>query len=1389
MRESSPAPSVPQAPICPISEPLSGRLNRKKLLVLSFFPAFFPANSGGEQRLNGFYRSLSAFHDVTLLSWTFPHHKQERIGHCSGFEEYRFPKTAPFVSLHQHFDQEAKLGGDVSALVCAMAGELENPVSTWLMANKKKYDVVIHESPFTATCDDGIGCDGIPRVYMSYNVEWRMFESYYTGPWKSHYIEYAKRVERTLAQHSARTFAVSAEDRAQMITDFNLEPSRVGLTPSGIHMPGLVSVPRTPKTACFMGSVHPPNVIAARYVLSTLAPACVDWQFVVMGSVCDAIADADIPPNVHLLGRVSEEIKTQQLCQAQLLLNPMSTGSGTNIKMLDYLAHAGAVLTTPFGARGLHLTHNVTGLIAELADWPGIMLAASLADAQRLGRAGRSHVEHHFAWGAIAERCAAELVDVTRSPAPVTRPLMVVVNDFPIDNAQAGGSVRIRSLLTELAYDFNIIFLALAEQVAQPHTKLAFGLHQEAFPWPDEMRAEYESSRGKSWISIVDVVAARHCVWQQNLVARLSELLSTARLAIMEHCYVAPVMKAALQSLSPTSRSGIKVVYESLNVERDLKRSVLASHPDHDALLRTVDEVEQLALDLADQVLCVTQQDLGRYREWMPGKRVDVVENGVRVLPFSAKTEALSPLRVVFIGSGHPPNIEAASFLLQRLAPTCPSIEFAILGSCVAAISHLPIPPNVLLAGEVSEQEKREWFGRSHVGINPMFSGGGSSLKVADYMASGLIVVSSAFGFRGYDVCADEHLLVAGSDRPEAFRLELELIIQAPSLAAEIRDSAARWVATHLSWISLAARYRNVLTRKRLLALTYRFTDPPRGGAETYLFEVVKRLESQHEWLVDITTSDASLVANHHHFGSTFTGEIDATAVTRFVNRIVRFKHQALDENEYLSGAKTLMRAWEQEWPNLIDACADTWKRCDEPLLLDGWHWPERSGEHVMRWAGQQARVWLPAGVSALQITYAAGARASVHFASGDGWPVSVSSDHVIALPGRAGVLQARWEPYPAPDDCRALGALVQRVRYQRDGRWIDLNLETDAANWLARNHLDQWVDALILIAKKRDRSLDELFIGLRGPRCAGIAEWLANNAQNYDAIVVHGVPFSFAAQIGQIKRASPTATVLLPHFHVEDRYYHWNTFYQSMQSADRVVLAPRQTYELLGRALPMSAQWLPGGGTDQHEFVDADAARAAFAAHFEAQRPFFLILGRKVGNKRYQAAIAALRQLNSERRQADIVMIGPDGDGADIATENVHYLGALPRAAVLGALHSCVALVSMSESESFGIVIVEAWMCEKPVLVSAHSAAFRELVADGVNGRLVHDTVELTEAMRSVLANPQQAQRWGEAGKREALAHYTWDALAAGWATLLDEIATPTNSRTTANTVVAHVQ
>jgi glycosyltransferase involved in cell wall biosynthesis len=66
---------------------------------------------------------------------------------------------------------------------------------------------------------------------------------------------------------------------------------------------------------------------------------------------------------------------------ADAAINPMRSGAGTNVKMCEYIALRLPILSTPFGARGLHFEDGETGFVFEQED-DG--LAPALARVRRL---------------------------------------------------------------------------------------------------------------------------------------------------------------------------------------------------------------------------------------------------------------------------------------------------------------------------------------------------------------------------------------------------------------------------------------------------------------------------------------------------------------------------------------------------------------------------------------------------------------------------------------------------------------------------------------------------------------------------------------------------------------------------------------------------------------------------------------------------------------------------------------------------------------------------------------------------------------------------------------------------------------------------------------------
>jgi alpha-maltose-1-phosphate synthase len=109
-----------------------------------------------------------------------------------------------------------------------------------------------------------------------------------------------------------------------------------------------------------------------------------------------------------------------------------------------------------------------------------------------------------------------------------------------------------------------------------------------------------------------------------------------------------------------------------------------------------------------------------------------------------------------------------------------------------------------------------------------------------------------------------------------------------------------------------------------------------------------------------------------------------------------------------------------------------------------------------------------------------------------------------------------------------------------------------------------------------------------------------------------------------------------------------------------------------------------------------------------------------------------------------------------------------LPIGKVREILSAATVFVCPSVYEPLGIVNLEAMACGTAV-VASDVGGIPEVVADGVTGSLVHydpdDPVgyraRLAEAVNALVADPEMAGRYGQAGRRRCIAEFSWARIA----------------------------
>jgi glycosyltransferase involved in cell wall biosynthesis len=108
---------------------------------------------------------------------------------------------------------------------------------------------------------------------------------------------------------------------------------------------------------------------------------------------------------------------------------------------------------------------------------------------------------------------------------------------------------------------------------------------------------------------------------------------------------------------------------------------------------------------------------------------------------------------------------------------------------------------------------------------------------------------------------------------------------------------------------------------------------------------------------------------------------------------------------------------------------------------------------------------------------------------------------------------------------------------------------------------------------------------------------------------------------------------------------------------------------------------------------------------------------------------------------------------------ERVRLLGVVDEPTKRALLCACTALALPSRVDSFGIVLLEAWLHGKPV-VAASEGGLIEIVTQDETGLLVpfDDSLALGNAITRLLQNSALARRLGEQGRSHVLSRYTWD-------------------------------
>ena len=523
-------------------------------------------------------------------------------------------------------------------------------------------------------------------------------------------------------------------------------------------------------------------------------------------------------PRILFLGRLSDaELAQAYACAQGIVFLPAQEDLGL-VALEAQLAARPVITCSDAGGVTELIRHQETGWVVEPNEEAvACAMRELLADpkrAQRFGEAGRARAAQ-VRWDAVIKALGLTPQPRRQSHKP-PRPILVLA-PFTLRPPRAGGANRIFYLYRAWSKRFPVHVVCLG---AGGRWHFPPALTIEEIPMTREFEREASAWSARLKVSSADIALLSGMAKLPAYVARVGELAPSAALLVLSHPYCLPALPAG--GLPP-------LVYDAHNVEQDLKAAMWqvaqAESSAQNEALTLVQTAEAEALRRAVAVLTVCQEEAERLRRLYQA-RGDLVwveaPNGValtrRLFLTVEEKRALrrrlgidGPL-AVFVGSWHEPNVVALDTLLA-LAREFPKVNFALAGSLSAHPKLRQVPSNLAVLGTLAEAELAVLLAAADIGLNPVTLGAGTNLKVLDYAASGLAILSTPFGVRGLGL---QHGQEAWLSEPLGFDLAFGQLLADVQLRERLA-LAARRVAERFDWENIGARSLAALEQSEVL--------------------------------------------------------------------------------------------------------------------------------------------------------------------------------------------------------------------------------------------------------------------------------------------------------------------------------------------------------------------------------------------------------------------------------------------------------------------------------------------------------------------------------------------------------------------------------------------
>ena len=353
-----------------------------RVLIVSSYQ-IHPPRSGGHLRTSGLANAL-ARRGAEVFVYSFMGRKSDYLARVpsgtqalsGGVPEYVNRSFLGFLAAYGSFWLDLPPVWLTGFLRTACTSGLTVLLPRVLREKLAWCDVLIADAPFTYPILRVATAKNRLRVLNTHNIEHHLIEL--RGRWRDRHVRAMVRKVELAAAGSADLVISCAEQDGQFF-ESNCEIRRSLLVPNGIdverfrYSQGIRTSTRNElgfpddsvRLFLFTASKYGPNQEAFDFLLAFAKTherelVAHGIHLLVVGNVVEAPIRH---PALTATGRV--DVVEPYFAAADAAINPLTAGSGTNVKMGEFIAARLPILASSFGARGYRIEHARTGSVFE----------------------------------------------------------------------------------------------------------------------------------------------------------------------------------------------------------------------------------------------------------------------------------------------------------------------------------------------------------------------------------------------------------------------------------------------------------------------------------------------------------------------------------------------------------------------------------------------------------------------------------------------------------------------------------------------------------------------------------------------------------------------------------------------------------------------------------------------------------------------------------------------------------------------------------------------------------------------------------------------------------------------------------------------------------------